>query len=101
MIQDIAPHTFHIAYRPDRTPKPSDRLMVCRADTFFLTDGAEGAGFPTFDAIPDPGPVRWLFEIDETGFYLCEGEPSLPPGGFFRPVSFFRQTGAVAPAMAK
>ncbi|MFR7478407.1 MAG: NAD(+) diphosphatase [Acutalibacteraceae bacterium] len=45
--------------------------------------------------------MRWLFEIDETGFYLCEGEPSLPPGGFFRPVSFFRQTGALAPAMAK
>ena len=101
MIQDIAPHTFHIAYRPDRTPKPSDRLIVCRGDTFFLIEGAQGPTFPRFDAIQDPGPVRWLFAIDETGFFLCEGEPTLPPGGFFRPVSFFRQTGAIAPAMAK
>ncbi|MFR7478408.1 MAG: hypothetical protein ACLUUJ_06135 [Acutalibacteraceae bacterium] len=42
MIQDIAPHTFHIAYRPDRTPKPSDRLIFCRGDTFFWFRGGRG-----------------------------------------------------------
>ena len=72
MIQDIAPHIYHNTYLP-RAPRDGDRVLLCRPGGVFLRE--QPAAYPeALRLSPDGAHLRYLFAIDETAFYLWEGD---------------------------
>lgn len=72
MIQDIAPHLYHNAYLP-RAPREGDQVLLCRPNGVFLRE--QPAAYPeALRLSPNGEHLRYLFAIDETAFYLWEGE---------------------------
>lgn len=81
MFHEISPHVFHNEYAP-APPRPGDKVLACRGAKALarLADGrlslADWAGWPERDA-----PLRYLFAVDGTRFYLAPW-PQAEPAGF-------------------
>lgn len=73
MIQDIAPHRYHVAYQP-KCPKDTDVLLIYR-DGRILADYREGQiSYPTVEEIGQVFPevyekAKYLFRIDHQDYY--------------------------------
>ena len=74
MIQDIVPHHFDNAYRPE--PPEKNSIVLCYKDrSCFLRWTEEGIVFPTFEEMEGTGikpydSWTYLFSIDEESYYL-------------------------------
>ncbi len=78
MIQDIFPHIYHNEYTP-RPPKEGDRLVViCEKGTLTRREENGTVSLPCCTG----GEVQYLFAIDETAYFLWEGEPLPEENGY-------------------
>ena len=81
MIQDIAPHKFNNAYRPDAAPRPSDPVFHFRGRDVAVRDAGEELSLPEAAICPEGGHFRYLFAIDETPYFLYESDADLTLSG--------------------
>ncbi len=82
MIQDIGPHRYDNAFADRREPVDTD-YVIGVAQGKVLLRGEKRIAFPTVGEACQADPsVRqrlvYLFTIDETAYFLLEGEPALP-----------------------
>lgn len=81
MIQDIAPHKFNNAYRPDAAPRPSDPVFHFRGRDVAVRDAGEELSLPEAAICPEGGHFRYLFAIDKTPYFLYESDADLTLSG--------------------
>lgn len=75
MFQDIFPHIYHNEFS-DRAPKPGDRVLSFSRDGLLCRVKEGILELPLWERLGQPGQVRYLFSVDETGYFLQEeGEP--------------------------
>lgn len=73
MLQDIAPCTFHIAYRNER-PEDQDWLLCFRKNEILMEVSEEGIlTFPTIREGKEAS-YRYLFAVDQMKYFLFIGE---------------------------
>ncbi|MCD8083415.1 MAG: NAD(+) diphosphatase [Clostridiales bacterium] len=88
MIQDIAPHIYDNAYRPEKTPTPLS-YALCYADRrILISRGKDAFDLPRFQDLERENPdiyehVTYLFTIDEQDFFLVEHITVPAPSRFF------------------
>lgn len=70
MIQDIAPHVYHNEYTP-RPARESDRLAVFSPAGLLCAVTDDRVILPPCGT----GQGQYLFSVDDTGYYLWEGDP--------------------------
>ena len=89
MIQDIAPHAYHLEYNT-RQPEAKDLLLVCRKGMVLCRENQEELEFPTCDQLSITGG-QYLFSMDDQAFFLPQGlSRALPQGWEFRSIQTFR-----------
>lgn len=78
MLQEISPHVYHNQWSP-REPKPEDLAFLWRDGCVLARQDGDQLALPTVGELPD---CRWryLFSVDDQGFYLCLDEPDAPAG---------------------
>ena len=85
MFQDIFPHVYHNEF--SKKPAESGDHILIFSDGGLLCRVEDGALIlPTLEDLgPDYAGARYLFTIDETGYYLHEGgAPKAVPGWEYR-----------------
>lgn len=97
MIQDIAPHKYNNAYRPDRSPGPESRAICCRDRSVLVQRTEEQSfDFPRFKDLDSCNPdiydhCTYLFAIDDQEFYLLDHITVPAPSQFaMENTQFFR-----------
>ncbi|MBP3372803.1 MAG: NAD(+) diphosphatase [Clostridia bacterium] len=88
MIQDIAPHEYHIGYEYKREATADDFAVVVR-DGKFLVD--EQGHFPTFALLSlSTENANYLFCMDEQAYYMVETDVEEADGLQYVAPMFFR-----------
>lgn len=75
MIQDIWPHQLLNQYDRKAPPRPEDLVFVTDGNRVLMKDGVR---FPQVRDLGMELPYRYLFSVDETGFFLLR-EPGAYP----------------------
>ena len=79
MIQDIFPHIYHNEYTP-RPARPEDKLIVMTDKGILAAKNEDGTlRLPLCDGRQG----QYLFCVDDTGYFLWEGEALPEEDGFF------------------
>ncbi len=95
MIQDITPHEFHNEYQ-NILPEPDDPALFFVDGKALVADETDGsAGRALLPRVSDfPGAsFRYLFTVDESRFFLVDGNEEPPRGFRPEPIRVFRKTG--------
>lgn len=81
MIQDIGPHRFDNAFKR-KEPEASDFLLYYEKNELFVEKEGEELCLPRLSLIPEHawGQGKYLFSIDDAGFYLFSEMPEPLPG---------------------
>ena len=91
MIQDIAPYTYHVDYKP--VPSDSHSLLFSfDKHNVLLAAGPAGIAYPTLADYPDvtDADCIWLFELGGRQFFLVK-KTLAPVGSFaYRPIRMMR-----------
>ena len=96
MIQDIAPHKYHLEYSL-KEPGDRDIILVYKRNMVLIREGDElqlpyKKELEQALVLSEEAAYVFLFSIDETGFYLLESgfEPDPLPGYVFLSPMFLR-----------
>ncbi|MGI6755953.1 MAG: NAD(+) diphosphatase [Atopobiaceae bacterium] len=93
MIQDIEGHNYHNAYQA-RPAQQADYVLAYQDGRALLSLAEDTLALPRvhdFQPAPNPHDLTYCFKIDETYFYLLEGEKICAPEGFtFKELSVLR-----------
>lgn len=73
MIQDISPHIYHNEFSK-KPPSPADHILIYRENALLCRVEQEAVVLPSVAELGSL-PCQYLFSIDDTGYYLCEGTP--------------------------
>lgn len=93
MIQDILPHVFHNEFRPELGSGQEGYVLYFQDDAM-LCQVRDGTLFmPRLSEIPSPDPVRFLFTVDATPFYLGKAPAAIPEGWAYHDVRTLRPSG--------
>lgn len=71
MFQDIFPHVYHNEFS-DRPPRRGDRVLSYSSEGLLCRVEAGRLQLPIWEQVGQPDTVRYLFSIDETGFFFQE-----------------------------
>lgn len=71
MIQDIAPHKYHVAYEKCK-PTENDILIVFKEDEILVREENGRTWFPAVGELPISGDMQFLFRIDDTNLFMIE-----------------------------
>ncbi|MCI5649661.1 MAG: NAD(+) diphosphatase [Fusicatenibacter sp.] len=87
MIQDIAPHVYHVEYKPT-IPSEKDMLLIYQGHTILAGYQENQLCYPTISDVRTVFPeidrkVKFLFRIDDTDYYELR-TPELPPFGCWK-----------------
>lgn len=90
MFQDIAPHVYHNEFSA-KPAAPSDRLLVFSPEGLLCKVASQRLILPTVaqTGLPAEGCLH-LFSIDETHYYLWEGEAAAADGWTVQPTRSLR-----------
>ncbi len=91
MIQDIGAHTYHNEYRP--VPVQEDSPILAYRGRTILVRAAEDKTFtyPTYrDLGLTPAQVRWLFQEDQTSYFLALADVPEAHGFTYVSINFMR-----------
>lgn len=85
MIQDIFPHKYKVAYR-NSFPKDNDIILIYWEGKILCKSNHEECSYPTMGEVAEVTPeimkkVRYLFQIDEQGYFGIWNETSILPAG--------------------
>ena len=82
MIQEIAPHRFSNAYRP-QAPVPGAKTLVFRAGEVLCSGESDGLELPAWGSLDlSPAQGRFAFELDGAPVFLTDAAPGRIPAGF-------------------
>ena len=82
MIQDIAPHIYHNEFS-QKPAAPEDHILIFSKQGLLCRIEAEAVILPTLAELGDAySNSHHLFAIDETAYYLHEGEAQEAPEGW-------------------
>ncbi len=91
MIQDIAPYTYHVDYKPVPLDGTS-QLLSYDNHNLLIKAGPDGIAYPTLADYPNvtDNDVTWLFELGGLQFFLLK-KALFPAGDFsYKPVRMLR-----------
>lgn len=73
MIQDIAPHKYHVEYE-NREPESEDILLIFKGNSVLVREAEGRTWFPAADELDVKGKKEFLFKIDDTNLFMAEAE---------------------------
>lgn len=90
MIQDIAPHKYHVEFTPSE-PAKDDILLVFKGDTLLVREADGRVWFPAVGELECKNEVVFLFKMDDTALFMTEADENASFEGwqFVKP-EFFR-----------
>lgn len=90
MIQDIAPHKYHVAFEQCE-PTEEDILLVFRGDELLVREAEGRTWFPAVGEIEGlPKEADFLFRMDDTNLFMTEVEDEEFEGWHFVKQEYFR-----------
>lgn len=90
MIQDIAPHKYHVAFEQCE-PTEEDILLVFRGDELLVRETEGRTWFPAVGEIEGlPKEADFLFRMDDTNLFMTEVEDEEFEGWHFVKQEYFR-----------
>ncbi len=91
MIQDISPHTYHNEYRPVPVQENSP-VLAYRGRTVLVRAAADKTfTYPTYgDLGLTEDKVRWLFQEDQTSYFLALADVPETQGFTYVSINFMR-----------
>ena len=91
MIQDIAPHKYHVAFEPAE-PTPDDILLVFKGNKVLVREDDGRTWFPAVNSFETNKKPQFLFKIDETDLFMAEADENEEFDGWdFVPPEYFRE----------
>ena len=73
MYNNIFPHQYHVEWGR-RSPKADDYVIAYNGKEFLVKITDEGPVFLKYGDFPPESPVKYLFSVDDTAFFVCEGD---------------------------
>lgn len=90
MIQDIAPHKYHVAFGSSE-PSEDDILLIFKGNTLLVREENGRTWFPAVGELKTEGEMSFLFKMDDTSLFMTEvGEAAEFDGWEFAPQEYFR-----------
>jgi NAD+ diphosphatase len=90
MIQDIAPHKYHVEFAPCK-PTTEDILLIFKDNELLVREENGRTWFPAVGEIEVSATPEFLFRIDDTNLYMADVSFDAPTGWQFVPQEYFRE----------
>lgn len=91
MIQDIAPHKYHVEFEPSE-PTADDILLIFKGDKVLVREEDGRTWFPAVGGFDLRKKPEFMFKIDDTNLFMTEVEDAVEFEGWdFMPPEYFRE----------
>ena len=94
MLQDIAPHTYHVEFTPAE-PQPADLLLIYGPQG--VLSAADALRLPVRADFPDIA-VHFAFRLDDRAVFLAREPVEAPEGWRYVPSATYRDAAHPLPA---
>jgi NAD+ diphosphatase len=81
MIQDIAPHKYHVEFEPCK-PSENDIALIFKGNELLIREENGRTWFPSVGELETSGEMSFLFKMDETNLFMTEVEESCEYDGW-------------------
>lgn len=87
MIQDIAPHKYHVEYE-NCQPVNDDILLVFKGNNVLVREENGRTWFPAVGELKTTGSMEFLFKMDDTNLFMTETDEEFEGWHFVGPEYF-------------
>lgn len=88
MIQDIAPHKYHVGFENCK-PSNKDILFIFKGNSVLVREAEGRTWFPAVGELDVKGKMEFLFRMDDTNLFMIESEEEFE-GWHFESQEYFR-----------
>jgi NAD+ diphosphatase len=75
MIQDIAPHKYHVEFEPCK-PSENDIVLIFKGNELLVREEDGRTWFPAVGELETSGEMSFLFKMDDTNLFMTEVDES-------------------------